>query len=86
MQETPDSGNEQEIEKDKVKTVGEDKVETPEKDGTQSQTGLVDTPAPPTQDQGATKTTEVEKEKSEETSLTLKPKELLAIQVLVTLP
>ena len=39
-----------------------------------------------TQVQGATKIKKVEKEKPEETNITPKPKELEAIQALVTLP
>ena len=62
-----------------------DKVETLENEGTQGQVGEVDTLIPQAQDQGVTGTTEEEKDKTEESSLMPKPKELLAIQAQVTL-
>lgn len=86
MEGTPVSETAQETKIDKVEIVGQDKVETPVNDGTQSQTGQVDVPTPLAKDQGATEISEEDKDKSEETSLTPKPKELEAIQALVTLP
>ena len=75
-----------EIEKEKDETFGEDKIETLENDGTQGQTSQVDTPTPLAQDQDATKIKETENDKSKETNLTSKVKDLVANQALVTLP
>lgn len=86
MESTPISQNVQEPKKDKVETVREDKVETPVNDGTPSQIGQVDVPAPPAQVQGAIEIKMIEKDKSKETNVTTKLKELEAIQALVTLP
>lgn len=86
MDSTSVSVNIQETEKDTDETVGEDKVETPVNDGSTSQIGQVDVPTPPAQVQGAIELKEAEKDKPKDIDLTPKPKELEAIQALVTLP
>lgn len=73
---------------DKVETSIEQKgeIRVVEKDEAQSQIGQDVTPVPIVQNQGVTGNTEKEKDKTEESSLTTKPEEKLAIQALALLP
>ena len=82
---TPVLENATKPKKDKVKIVGEDKVETPVNDGTWSQKCQANVPAPLAKEHDATKIKEAKKDKPKETKLTPKLKELDAIQAVVTL-